>query len=164
MAEGRHSVIFVKWIETSRQKTDQGVWDEKGQNLCCCAELINDICKFMDMSSKFKRTEWFNQPIARLKFNNFYAIYLCLTYTYEMIKDNILFFLFFNIYFWERGQKCEQGRGGERERDRGSKAGSVLTTASLMWGFNSRNAKPWPELKSDAQLTVPNPGTPRITF
>ena len=56
------------------------------------------------------------------------------------------------IYFGER----EHERRRDRERGIGrSKAGSVLTAASPMWGSNSRTVRSCPEPKSDAQPTEP---------
>lgn len=68
VAEGRHSVIFLVWIESSRQKNGPDIWDEKGQSLCCLAELTNDVWGFMVMLSKTKRIEWRSQPTAWLHF------------------------------------------------------------------------------------------------
>ena len=44
----------------------------------------------------------------------------------------------------------------QREGDRRSEVGSVLTAGSLMWGSNSRTMRSWPELKSDARPTEPH--------
>ena len=59
-------------------------------------------------------------------------------YMYVCIYNCILLFpfllIFFNVYFCER--KRESGGGAEREGNRGSKAGSVLTAESLTWGLN----------------------------
>ena len=43
---------------------------------------------------------------------------------------------FFNVYFFLRAQAGE----GQKETDRGSEAGSVLTAVNLMWGSNSQTA------------------------
>ena len=56
------------------------------------------------------------------------------------------------IYF-EREHK--QGWGTEREGDRGSTAGLVLTAENPMQGLNSRTMRSWPELKSDTKPTEP---------
>ena len=47
---------------------------------------------------------------------------------------------------------CWQVRRGWG-RDKGSKAGSTLTTESLIWGSNSPTERSWPEPKSEAQPT-----------
>ena len=61
------------------------------------------------------------------------------------------FILFFKcIYFWEREREKERDRGkSEREVDRGSKAGSELTAASPMQGWNSGAMRSWVEPKLD---------------
>ena len=53
------------------------------------------------------------------------------------------------IYFEREGEQVEQGQR-EREKDRGSEVGSVLTAVSLMWGLNSGSVRSWPEPKLDA--------------
>ena len=74
--------------------------------------------------------------------------YLCINH----IFFKIWFIYFLNIYLFLRENAHKQGKGGEREREgeRESKAGSVLTAESLMWGLNPQTTKSWPELKSDA--------------
>ena len=52
------------------------------------------------------------------------------------------------------------GRVAEREGDRGSEVGSVLTAESLMRGSNSGTVRSRPEPKSDAQPTE-SPRHPR---
>ena len=51
-------------------------------------------------------------------------------------KISLIMFLSFFINF-ERDRESEQGRGREREGERGSEAGSVPRAESLMWGLNS---------------------------
>ena len=63
---------------------------------------------------------------------------------------------FYNYFFdvllnFERAQAGK----GQREGDRGSEAGSVLTAESPMWGLNSRTVRSGPEPKWNAQLTEP---------
>ena len=50
-----------------------------------------------------------------------------------------IIYIFIYVYFLEREREREGTRGGgaEREGDRGSEVGSVLTAASPMWGLNS---------------------------
>ena len=55
---------------------------------------------------------------------------------------------------WGRGR----GRG-----DRGSKAGSQMTTESPAWGLNSRTTRSWPKPKSDINR-MSHPGAPKILF
>ena len=64
------------------------------------------------------------------------------------------------VYFWEIERK--QGRGREREKERERETqnpkqapGSGLSAQSPMRGSNSQAVRPWPEPKSDAQLTEP---------
>ena len=74
---------------------------------------------------------------------------------------SILFKCF--IYFWERKRERMSREGAEREGDRGSEAGSLLTAESPMWGSNPRTVRPWPEPKSDAQPTEP-PRRPEFIY
>ena len=69
------------------------------------------------------------------------------------------FYLFFKIFMFEgeRESKSKWGREGQREEDRGSRAGSALTADSPMQDSNSQTARSWPEPQPDAnQLTSPN--------
>ena len=58
-------------------------------------------------------------------------------YDIDILVINIGVFIFnaFVILFL---RECEQGRCREREGDRGSETGSMLTAESPMWGSNSR--------------------------
>ena len=46
-------------------------------------------------------------------------------------------FMFFKCLFILRESMCARVGEGQREGDRGSKAGSALTAESPMWGLNS---------------------------
>ena len=70
------------------------------------------------------------------------------------LGQKYLFFLKF-INFWER----ESGGGAEQAEDGGSEAGSALTAESLMWGWNSRTMRSWPEPKSELNR-LSHPGAP----
>ena len=48
-----------------------------------------------------------------------------------------IIYIFIYVYFLEREREGTRGGGAEREGDRGSEVGSVLTAASPMWGLNS---------------------------
>ena len=50
-------------------------------------------------------------------------------------RCHLKFFIFY--FFWERRRESASEGGAEREGDRGSEAGSVLTAESLTWGLNS---------------------------
>ena len=50
-----------------------------------------------------------------------------------------LIFLLLLMFNFEK--EHERGGGAEREEDRGSEAGSLLTAASLMWDLNSRTRR-----------------------
>ena len=67
---------------------------------------------------------------------------------------------FFNVFIY-----FGESTAGERQRegDRWSKAGTVLTAASPMQGSDSQTMTSWPEPKSDAQLTEP-PRRPYISL
>ena len=68
---------------------------------------------------------------------------------------------FFNVYLLlrERERESERererawGSGREKEEDRGSKVGSMLTAVSSMWGSNSQTTRSQREQKLEAQLT-----------
>ena len=60
----------------------------------------------------------------------------------RMVNDHFL-----KIYLFILRDRANRG-GAEREEDRGSPAGSVLSVQSLMWGLNSWTMRSWPEPKS----------------
>ena len=70
-----------------------------------------------------------------------------------------LFKIFFNIYSFlrDRERQSVNRARADREGDTESEAGSRLRAVaqSPTWGLNSWTVKPWPELKSGAQLTEP---------
>ena len=55
----------------------------------------------------------------------------------EGLHYRLVFFILILIFFYFRESTNRGGTERERERDRGSEAGSVLTVDSLMWGSNS---------------------------
>ena len=64
---------------------------------------------------------------------------------------SFFFLIFFNVYLFLRQRQHERGRVRERETQNLKQApGSELSAQSLMRGSNSRSARSWPELKSDA--------------
>ena len=61
--------------------------------------------------------------------------------------------MFFNVYLFILRDKEQVSRGGaererEREGERGSQAGSMLSAQSRTWCSNSRTVRSWPEPKS----------------
>ena len=55
------------------------------------------------------------------------------------------------MFIFERERERERAVGeAQREEDRGSKVGSMLTEESWMRGLNSQIVRSQPELKSDA--------------
>ena len=65
-----------------------------------------------------------------------------------LMYSNSFFKAFFKMFIY-----FLRGRGGvERLEDRGSKAGSMLTSDSPMWGLNSRTMRSGPEQKLDASV------------
>ena len=54
----------------------------------------------------------------------------------------------FILFIFER--ECVSREGAERERERESEAGSVLSAQSLIWGWNSQTVEimTWDEIKS----------------
>ena len=56
------------------------------------------------------------------------------------MKVFIFIYLLTFIYL-ERERESMSGEGAEREGDRGSKVGSVLTADCLMWGLNLRTVR-----------------------
>ena len=57
----------------------------------------------------------------------------------KVLKPFFIFVLFSNVYLFilrEKKREHEQGKGREREGDKGCEAGFVLTAESQMWGLN----------------------------
>ena len=69
-----------------------------------------------------------------------------------LIRHFTIFKKFLKFIYFERAR---DGGGAEREEDRESEAGSVLTAESPMRGSNLQTVRSWPEPKSDPQLTEP---------
>ena len=62
----------------------------------------------------------------------------------------VIFFKNLSLFIFKRERECVSGAQAEREGDRRSEAGSVLTAESLMWGSNPQAMRPRSELKLDA--------------
>ena len=71
-----------------------------------------------------------------------FYLFICL-FIYWVKFKKIMF-----IYFERERQSMSWG-GAEREEDRGSEAGSVLTAESPRWGSNSQTVRSGPEPMSD---------------
>ena len=52
----------------------------------------------------------------------------------------------------EFGRLCTSRGGAERDRERESQAGSLLSAQRQLWGLNSRTLRSWPEPKSSRIL------------
>ena len=68
-----------------------------------------------------------------------------------LYRTSCFFFKFFKIYF----EREKENRVEETEGERESQAGSELSAWTLMRGSNPQTGRPWLELKSDAQVTLP---------
>ena len=60
-------------------------------------------------------------------------------YDYNLVMHTEL--LFFNVFISESERTRASMGEGQRERETGSEAGSVLTAVSLMWGSNSQTMR-----------------------
>ena len=87
---------------------------------------------------------------------------LCVSLPLPLPPTLSLFLIFFNVYLFLKQRESMNRGGAEREGDRGSEMGPVLTAESLMRGLNSQTMRPWPEPKSDTQPIEPL-GCPQTT-
>ena len=67
------------------------------------------------------------------------------------------------MYSWDRDRAWKGEGQRQRETQNPKQApGSELSAQSPTRGSNPQTVRSWPEPKSDAQPTAPNPGAPKL--
>ena len=80
-----------------------------------------------------------------------------------LIKINIIFFSFLNVYLFERERAWAHLGEGQREADKGSEVGSELIAESPMRGLTSQTVSSWPE-PNWMLNRLSQPGTTKLTL